>query len=271
MFKSISFVLKENFNNLFRIYSIAKYEILSDTRDSKLGLLWNILNPLIQILTYWFAFGFGIRSGKPVDGIEFINWMLSGLVVWFFISPSITQGVSSIHSKANVITKMKFPVSILPTTIVVKEVFNHLFMLLIVYIFILFNGVKPNVHNFQIVYYMICAICFSISMAMITSVLNMFTRDVKKMVNACMRMLLYATPILWTMDNLPTWAQTIMKCNPIYYIVEGYRDSFFYHEGILGTTSNINETIFFWGVIVVMFIIGSNLLYKFKHKFIDLI
>ena len=54
MLKSIKYVLKENFSNLFRIYSISKYELLSDMRDSKLGIFWNFANPFIQILTYYF-------------------------------------------------------------------------------------------------------------------------------------------------------------------------------------------------------------------------
>ena len=57
MLKSIKYVLKENFSNLFRIYSISKYELLSDMRDSRLGIFWNFANPAIQILTYYFVFG----------------------------------------------------------------------------------------------------------------------------------------------------------------------------------------------------------------------
>ena len=267
MFKSIQYVIKENLTNLYRIYLIAKYEILADSRDSKLGLLWNILNPLIQIGTYWFVFGIGLRSGKPVDGIPFLLWMVTGMTVWFYISPSITGGVSSIYTKANIITKMKFPVSILPTTIVTKELFNHTFMLGILFVVLMIGGISPSVYNFMIIYYIICATAFGISLAMVTSVLNMFTRDVKKMVNASMRMLLYITPILWNMkDNLPIWIQNIMKLNPINYIVEGYRNSLLFHK-----VSSIEETLIFWVIIFILFGTGSVLMNKHKHKFIDLI
>lgn len=266
--ESIKYVLSENFRNWYRTYSIAKYNILSDTRDSKLGILWNIINPLIQISTYWFVFGMGIRGGKPVDGVEFFNWMIVGMLVWFFISPCITNGVKCIHSKTNVITKMKFPISILPTTVVVKELFNHLFMFVIVYIILLIKGVKPNIYNFELIYYVFCAVAFTISLNMVTSVLNMFTRDVKKMVSASMRILMYLTPILWTMDKLPYPIQVLMKCNPLYYIVEGYRDSLFFYNGI---AANLRGAIFFWIVVLSLFTIGSILIYKFKHKFIDLI
>ena len=97
MFKSIKYVLHENFTNLFRIYSISKYELLADMRDSKLGLFWNFANPTIQVLTYWFMFGLVFHK-KNVGDIEYLPWMLGGMVVWFFISPCITNGcLSLIH------------------------------------------------------------------------------------------------------------------------------------------------------------------------------
>ena len=102
MFKSIKYVLHENVTNLFRIYSIAKYELLADMRDSKLGLFWNFAHPLIQVLTYWFAFGI-VFNRKAVTSygvtIPYIFWMMGGMVVWFFISPCITNGCNAVFLK----------------------------------------------------------------------------------------------------------------------------------------------------------------------------
>ena len=52
MFKSISYVIKENCSNFYRIFCIAKYELLSDMRDSKFGIFWNFASPAIQVFTY---------------------------------------------------------------------------------------------------------------------------------------------------------------------------------------------------------------------------
>ena len=51
MFRSVRYVLSENFRNLNRIFSISKYELLADMRDTRLGLFWNFANPVIQVLT----------------------------------------------------------------------------------------------------------------------------------------------------------------------------------------------------------------------------
>lgn len=274
MFKSIKYVLHENFTNLFRIYSIAKYELLGDMRDSKLGLFWNFAHPLIQVLTYWFAFGIVFnRNDVTTYGITtpYIFWMMGGMVVWFFISPCITNGCNAVFSKVNVITKMKFPVSILPATVVLKELFNHLCLMIILVFIFLVGGIYPNFHWISLLYYMFCAIVFSIALSMTTSVLNMLARDTRKLVLACMRLLLYLTPILWDIKQLthmPSIVGVVMKANPIYYIVQGYRDCFFYHKGILFYSHSM---IAFWVITIALFVFGSYMMYKFKHKFIDLI
>ncbi len=189
-----------------------------------------------------------MQNNNHYEGTPYLDWLVGGIIAWFFISPCITNGCLAIFSKTNVITKMKFPVSILPATVVLKELFNHLCLLSIV----------------------LCAVMFGIALSMTTSVLNMFTRDFRKMVLAFMRLLMYLTPILWPISRFkshPTLG-IIMKLNPIYYIVQGYRDSFF---GQKWFWSHPVMTLYFWSVVFLLFAVGSYLMYKFKNKFIDMI
>lgn len=269
MLKSMKFVLKENLSNLYRIYSISKYELLADMRDSKLGLFWNFANPTIQVLTYWFMFGLVFKK-KNVGSIEYLPWMLGGMVVWFFISPCITNGCNAIFSKVNVITKMKFPVSILPATVVLKELFNHACLMAVMIVIFVMYGIYPSWHWIQLIYYLLCAIIFAVCLSLTTSVLNMLARDTRKLILACMRLLLYLTPVLWSIDQINKYPliKAIVKINPIYYIVQGYRDCFFYHHGIFYYWKS---GLAFWGITFVLFAFGSFIMYKFKHKFIDLI
>lgn len=270
MFKSIKYVLQENFTNKYRIYSISKYELLGDMRDSKLGLFWNFAHPFIQVLTYWFAFGI-VFNRKDVTQfgvtIPYIYWMIGGMVVWFFMSPCITNGCNAIYSKSNVITKMKFPVSILPATVVLKELFNHFCNMVILVGVFAVGGYFPSVHWLGLIYYCFCAVIFAISLSMTTSVLNMMARDTRKMVLAFMRLLLYLTPILWDMKNLSHKLQIIMKINPVYYIVQGYRDCFFFHKGFMFYSKSM---LAFWVITIALFVFGSTMMYKFKHRFIDM-
>ena len=270
MFKSIAYVLRENFTNLYRIFAIAKYEVLADIRDSKLGFFWNFANPTIQVLTYWLVFGVILSGRSEQDGVPYICWLLGGMVVWFFISPCITNGCNAIYAKKDIITKMKFPVSILPATVVFKELFNHACLMVVVVPLFAIFGCFPSFHWFGLIYYAMCAILFSIALSLLTSVLNMLARDTRKLIMACMRLILYLTPILWSVDKLkshPTLA-FFMQFNPIHYLSQGYRDCFFYHEGIMNFGT---QGLIFWSETLVLFILGSCMIYKFKHRFMDML
>lgn len=267
LFTGVKYVVKENAQNLYRSFSIAKYELLADMRSTKLGIFWNFASPLIQVATYWFVFGF-VFDRDSVDGIDYLSWLLGGIVVWFFVSPCITNGCNAIYQKAGIITKMKFPVSILPTTVIFKETFNHLCLLVIVFIVLVIKGHYPSVYWLEIIYYLICAMIFGIALSLTTSVLNMLARDVRKFILAIMRLLMYVTPILWELERLPAALQTVMKFNPIFYLVAGYRDAFFYHEGIFFYW---DQMIIFWVWVIVLFWIGSTIMYHFRTRFIDLL
>ena len=267
VFTAIKEVVLENVKNFYRTFSIARYELLADMRDSKLGVFWNFASPAIQVFTYWFVFGY-VFQRKAVDDIPYLVWMLGGMVVWFFISPCITEGCSAIYSKANIITRMKFPVSILPLTVVLKKLFNHFCLMLIVIVVFAVNGHYPDIYWVGLLYYLLCAILFAFSLSLTTSVLNMLARDVKKLISSCMRMFFYLTPIIWEVSRLPEWLGKIVKCNPIYYIVLGYRDCFFYHRGIGAYTWSM---AWFWGITLALFFTGSFMMYKFKTKFIDML
>lgn len=268
MFKSVSYVLKENFSNLYRIFCIARYELLADMRDSKFGLFWNFASPGIQVLTYWLVFGIGMNR-RGYDGVEYLPWAIVGFSAWWYIQPCITNGCSAVFSKINVITKMKFPISILPATICVKELFNHVCMLLITVVVLFFFGYYPNIHWLNLVYYAFCAFMFVEALSLVTSVLTMIWRDVKKLVVSLMRMLLYLSPVLWpaAFSGYP-FMTFVMKLNPVYYIVVGYRDSIFFGKNFWQHPA---MTVYFWVVVIILFVMGSSLMYHFKRKMVDMI
>lgn len=266
MVESLKYVLLQHKDNLYRIFSIIKYERLAKNRESKLGALWDILSPIIQIGTYWFVFGLGIRGGKPVGDTPYIMWMLGGLIPWFFLSACIRKGTNSILSKVSVLEKMNFPTSILITTSVLNEMISHLIMIGITYVIFFIQGYKTNISNINLVYYLFCATAFSISFGLVFSVLTMLARDIKNIVTSSMRMLFYITPVLWTTDKLPVFIQGIMKLNPLSYIIEGYRTSLFPTLEPMNTLAGL----YFWAITICMFMFGCKLIYKYRYKFLDL-
>lgn len=260
-------IIKENISNLYLIIRLSIFELKSSNNNNYLGMLWEIINPTILIAIYWFVFGYGIRGGNSVDGVEYFPWMVSGMSVWFFISHALMQGSKSVYSRINIISKMNFPMSVIPTYVITSYFYNHVTLLGIIMIILSLYGYTPSIYTLQLIYFMFANLILLVAISLITSTLSTIIRDVQMFVQAMVRILLYLTPILWSNENLSNLVITLMKINPIYYIVEGYRSS------LLGTNWYIIDhtgyTLFFWLLVFLLLLIGSVLHVKFRKHFVD--
>jgi len=262
---SIKTVLQEHAKNLSLILRLSSYETRKEYADSQLGVIWVFLNPLFQIAVYWVTFGTGIRHGLPVNGIPFIIWMLCGLIPWFFISAAIMQGSSSIFNRIGTVSKMNFPLSIIPSYVVLSRFNTHLFMMAVLIIGVIINRGISHINIFALIYFMIVGLLFNIALALLTSTLSTMVRDVHLLIQSITRMLLYLSPILWEPKGANILTK-LMKLNPLYYIIEGYRGALLYgHSNLIFS----KITIYFWCVLLAFFIIGSIFHVKFRKQFVD--
>ncbi|GGB32204.1 teichoic acid ABC transporter permease [Virgibacillus dakarensis] len=271
--KSAITVIKEQIKHFYLIRRLSTYEIKSKNKNNYLGILWEILNPLIQILIYWFVFS-AIRERAPIrmDGIEipFFSWLLAAFFLWIFFYQATIQGSKSIYSKLRMLSKMNFPMSVIPSYTIFSLFYVHLFMLLISIIIFQFSGFYVNIHYLQLIYFIFAALCLIFSLSLITSTLSTIIRDVHMLLNSTLRMLLYLSGVLWPItilsDQFPKIMQ-LLKLNPLLYLIEGYRAAFF------GTgwyfIEHWHYTLYFWGVVIVLFLFGSMLHVKFRRHFID--
>ncbi|MBM7652571.1 ABC transporter permease [Neobacillus cucumis] len=262
----ITQVIKEQLFNFNLIFRLAFYEVKGQYLMHYLGVFWQFLNPLVQIFVYWFIFGMGIRGGHPVNGIPYFVWLISGLIPWFFINPSITQGSNSVYSKLNLVSKMKFPVSILPSVTIIGNSFQFLVMLLLLIIIVLLNGIHPNIFFIQLVYYMFCLYVFLFSFTLFFSTFSTIVRDFQALLQTTMKMLFFMTPIVWSTDKLPGIYQNLLMLNPIYYLVDGFRKSLLFNTWFYEDWA---YTLYFWALTLVILFIGAALHLKFRKNFFD--
>ncbi len=264
--KLVMQIIKEQFMNLRLIFQLSIYDIKGKYSQHYLGILWQFLNPFIQVSIYWLIFGLGFRKGHPVDDVPYFIWMVVGLIPWFFITPSIIQGSNSIYAKVNLVSKMKFPVSVLPTVSIVSNSFNFLVMIIIMGIFLFVNKVNSGMYLLQFPYYLLCLYVFLFSITLLFSTISVLVRDFQLMLQSFMRMLFYVTPILWVPGSLPHWVEQILKLNPIYYLAIGFRHTFIEKTWFF---EDMAFTFYFWMITLLILFIGAAVHTKFKNKFVD--
>lgn len=261
-------ILKEQILNLNLIFRLSFYEVKGKYKMHYLGAFWQLLNPFIQIGIYWFVFGLGIRGGSPVGETPFFLWLIAGLVPWLFISPAVTQSANSVYTKINLVSKMKFPVSVLPSIKIVGNSFSLIIMLIITIAILLLNGVYPGLYLLQLPYYLLCLYVLLFGLSLLLSTLTIIIRDIQNLVQSIMRIMMFILPILWNIDRLPKIYVTILQLNPFFYIIEGFRNSliggkWFYND--------LSYTFYFWFICILLLFIGSSVHVKFRHKFVDYI
>lgn len=261
-------IFKEQVDNFRLIISMAKYNKKSQFQMHYLGTFWQFLTPLLQIGVYWFVFGIGIRGGAPIGEIPYFLWLLSGLIPWMFIGPTISQASNSVYSRINLVSKMKFPVSILPTTTIVGNSITFLITLFILVVILILNGYHFTYYSWQIAYYLIATLVFLYSITLLFSTISTIIRDFQSGLQSMVRMLFFLTPILWAPDRLPEQLHNILKINPIYYLIDGYRKSLF-SQGLF--YEDLSYTFYFWALTIFILFIGATIHIKFRDKLIDYI
>ncbi|MBA8779674.1 ABC transporter permease [Staphylococcus schleiferi subsp. coagulans] len=263
---SVRIVLKEHLKSFYLIQRLAQFQLKISNHNNYLGLAWEIINPVIQILVYWFVFGFGIRSNHPIEGIPFIYWLLVGISMWFFINQGILEGTKSITMKYGQVAKMNFPLSIIPTYIVTSKLYGHLALVFAIIILCILSGITPTIYIIQLFLYIPFAYFFTISVTLLTSTLGVLVRDTQMAMQALLRVLFYASPILWH-PATGSLAEKILKFNPIFFIAESYRAAILYQKWYF--IEHWHLALYNVLVTVVIFIVGSMLHMRYRDHFAD--
>ncbi|WP_104408217.1 ABC transporter permease, partial [Bacillus licheniformis] len=198
-------ILKEQVTSFPLILRLAAYETKSKYQMNYLGVLWQFLNPLIQMLAYWFVFGIGIRkSSEMITGVgevPFIIWMLAGLIPWFFISPTILDGSNSVYKRINMVAKMNFPISSLPSVAIAANLFSYFVMMAIYVIVLLAFGIYPNLQWLEYIYYLFCMIVFMFAFSLFNSTISVLVRDYQFLLQSVTRLLFFLLPIFWDIST----------------------------------------------------------------------
>lgn len=160
--------------------------------------------------------------------------------------------------------------SAIPSYVIMSKFYPHVLLTVAVTMILQFTPYKMTVYFIQLPYFTAATVIFLFALSLVTSTLSTIVRDVQQIITSVVRMLLYLTPLLWHTDELIFKGNDLtflLKLNPLYYLVEGYRAS------LLGTTWYAFEdpmyTLYFWGVVLVMLLLGSVLHLKFRNHFID--
>lgn len=249
------------------LFTLAKNDFKAKYAGSALGALWAFICPVITIFIYWFVFQVAFQSA-PVGNVPYVLWLVSGIVPWFFISEGWGAATGALVDYSYLVKKIVFPVEKLPLIRILSAFFVHLFFILLTFIIAMFYGYGTNPAVLQIIYYAFAAFMLVYALGTTTSVLCAFTKDVSNIVGVFVQFGFWLTPIFWDIGQIPENLVFIFKLNPVYYITEGYRDTFVYGRWFFERPV---LTIYFWAFTIVVLILGKLLFKRLRPHLADLL
>lgn len=267
MIKSFYNFIRLIFLQKHLIVSMAKREVAAKYVGSFLGFIWTFINPMVLIFVFWVVFSIGFRV-QPKNDIPFIVWLTAGMAAWFVFADIVNGSANVVIVNANLITKTLFHSQILPLVTIVSCLITHSVFLLLLFGLIAIQKLPFSLYFLQFIYYLGCMSVFALGLGWIVSALNVFIRDVAQIVGVIIQVGLWATPILWDISMMPPKIQMIFKLNPMFYIVQGYRESFIY---FIPFWKHPYQTLYFWAVAITVFVVGALIFKSLKPQFADVL
>lgn len=252
------------FKNLYKYRELLKTNVQKEIRgkykNSFLGVLWSFLNPLLQIAVYALVFPLILRNTQE----NYVIFLCCGLIPWTFFATTISRSAFTMVENGNIIKKVYFPREILPISVVTSETVNFLISTIIIIGFVVFGGLGICKY---IVFYPIVLLAqylLLIAISLIVSSISIYIRDLQHLIGVVLQLLFYAAPIVYAPESIPAEFKWILNCNPMTYIINGYR-SIFYSQSMV----ELKPLFILIGCSIVGCIVGYIIFNKLQKGFAE--
>lgn len=247
---------------------LVKNDLKSRYSGSILGLVWAFVQPLVTILVFWYVFQLGFRN-PPIDNVEYIIWFIAGYIPWIYFNDGVNSTSNVFYEYSFLVKKMKFKIWQLPIVKVLSSLYIHMFFMVFMIGIYLLYGYTPNIAWISIIYYSFCITVLLIGIAFFVSSLSVFVKDAAQLVNIILQIGFWLTPIFWNKTSMNNHVLRVLKLNPLYYVVDGYRNALIEGEGFWKQSPKL--TLYYWIATFVICIIGAKVYKKLKVHFADLL
>lgn len=259
----------EIWNNKKILGQLAKNDFKSRFAGSYLGIIWAFIQPVVTVFVYWFVFEKGLRSGAQLN-VPFVLWLIAGLIPWFFFADALNAGTNTLVEYQYLVKKVVFQINILPLVKVLSNFFVHIVFMGFGLLLYMLYGFMPDLYWLQVIYYSLCCFILVLGLSYATSALLVFFRDLSQIVGIILQVGIWMTPIMWNIQTMgvPEWLKNILKLNPMYYIVAGYRDALI---NKVWFWENMGLNLYFWFFVIAVWCIGTATFKRLRIHFADVL
>jgi lipopolysaccharide transport system permease protein len=250
------------------IWTLSVKELKVQYRNSVLGFLWSLLNPLLMMLIFSFVFAYVFRFGIK----DFPVFFLCALLPWNFFNTALVTATGSIVGNGPLIKKVYFPREVLPLASVLANLFNFLLSLPVLFIFLAAFGHHFWVWVILLPFIIVLETLCVTGLALLLAGLNVYYRDIQYIVSVGLMALFYATPIIYNIERVQAsywmtrfpWLMTVYYLNPMTAIITAYRNILFDAR-----VPSLTAILYAVGITVFVLILGFVVFRRLEPAFAD--
>ena len=253
--------IKELYAYRQMIFSLVKKDLRGRYKGSVLGFLWTFINPLFQLIVYTIVFS----KILPNNIDKYYLYLFVALIPWIFFSSSITVGAASIVAQKDLVKKIYFPRMVIPISYVTSCFVNMLLCFIVIFAVIIVTGAGINflaVLTLPVI--MIVEYVFALGMALLTSAITVYFRDLEHILGIVSMAWMYLTPVVYSKSIVPPRYLPIFNLNPMTHIIDCYRT-------VLYDRQVPDLTTLLWAAVlgVLFLLIGAVVFNKLQKHFAE--
>jgi len=246
------------------LWILALRDVKLRYKQTVLGIIWVILQPLLAALI--FAVIFGRLAKLPTDGLPYILFAYAGLVGWNYFSGAVERAGSSLITQTNLITKIYFPRMLIPLSSMVSVLVDLVVTLVVMLGMLLAFGLLPSWQVFALPLFLLLIALTAAGVGLWLSALGVYYRDFVYAIPFLIQIWLYASPVVYSTSIVPENLRWLYALNPMVSGIEGVRWSVL-GRGILNEQMMVTSTL----VALLIFLSGLFLFKRVESNFADVI
>jgi lipopolysaccharide transport system permease protein len=202
-------------------YFFAWRDIKIRYRQTLLGILWAVLQPVLTMVVFTILFGRIARI--PSDGVPYPVFYFSALLPWIFFSSTLTNTSNCLIGNANLLTKIYFPRVILPASAALGGLLDFLIGSVVLVGIMVFYGILPRWHVALWPLLALPLLLLTLGVGMFLAALNVRYRDIKYAIPFVIQLWLFVTPVIYPASIVPAKYRLWLAFNPLTGIIEAFR------------------------------------------------
>ena len=256
--------LKEIWNYRELLYFLTKRDIKVRYKQTVLGGLWAIIQPVFTMIV--FTLFFGRLAKMPSDGIPYPIFVYAGLLPWTYFANAVSASGNSLVGSANLITKVYFPRLIIPASASLAGLLDFFIAMLVMGAMMIYYQFVPSIGILLFPFLVGLTFLCAVGVGLWLSALNVQYRDIRYVIPFLVQLWMFVSPVIYPISMVPQKYQWLLALNPMGGVIEAYRASLLGHMPINWFLLGLSTVI-----IIILFLSGLYYFRRMEKTFADVI